>query len=187
MSIKKQINALVAEDGKWRQLLPTKVSREPIPAKLGVAKQSSNPTAVNSNIRTESITVYSHLIITEDGAFERPHGWPANGSYPAGTPVPSPLPKSLINSGGVLSLDVDAQYYEQKRVHIVCFDVSGSLYEDRYLIPLAAPFSGYYQGIARHASGVWFPSMHLISAADLAKPLAARMSALLKSGVVNDN
>lgn len=186
MSVQDDIVKL-AKTGAKRIVLADINTRPPIAAALGVGKPVANTVATAAAVRTEVITVYSLLIITEDGAFERPHGWPTNGAYPAGTAIPSPLPNSLINDAGTLKLDTNVQHYEQKRVHLVAFDSDSQFYEDHYLIPLAAPFAadGYYQGITDHATGVWAPDLFRVNAsAGLSTAAAARVVELDGMGIM---
>lgn len=165
MSISDDVNKLYRAGAK-RIVLDEIAQRPAIPAKTGVGEYKAPEASASSGVavtRTEVITVYSHLIITEDGAFEKPSLWPSDGYYPVDTVIPSPLPASLIVDAGRLILDTTVQYYEQKRVHIVGFDSDAGYQEDHYLVPLAAPFAadGYYQGITRHATGVYTPMLYL--------------------------
>lgn len=186
MTIQDDVNRLYRAGAK-RIVLKEIPQRPPITQTVGFGKYpvKANDT-VPAAVRTEVITVYSRIIITEDGAFERPHGWPSDGAYPAGTAIPSPLPNSLINDAGVLKLDTNVQHYEQKRVHLVAFDGEDQLYEDHYLIPLAAPYAadGYYQGIIDHASGPWSPDLFRVNATvGLSVAAAARIVELDGLGI----
>lgn len=189
MSIQDDVNKLYRAGAK-RIVLDEIGQRPAIPAKVGVgeyqAPTSSGGGGSVAATRTEVLTVYSHLIITEDGAFERPSSWPSDGAYPSGTAIPSPLPGSLINDGGTLKLDTTAQYYEQKRAHLVGFDSDAGLQEDHYLVPLAAPFAadGYYQGITRHATGVYSPTLYLQNATSgLSTAASDRVAELITAGI----
>ena len=187
MSIQDDVNKLYRAGAK-RIVLSDIAQRPAVPAKVGVGLpvEASSGSSVVGAVRTEVVTVYSHLIITEDGAFERPSGWPTNGAYPAGTTIPSPLPASLINDGGTLKLDTAAQYYEQKRAHLVGFDSDSGYQEDHYLVPLAAPFAadGYYQGITSHAASVYAPTLYLQNAtAGLSTAAADRVTELTGLGI----
>lgn len=148
------------------------------PAKV-VASLTESPKP--TKVRREVKTTYSHLIITADGAFEMPLGWPGNGDYPTGTPIPSPLPDSLKVVGALLKLDTGVQYYEQRRVHSIFFeeittttDNNGVdtetkvLVEEQYLVDMAVPFFGYgyYQGTAAYTTS-WQPLLE-----ELISPLA---------------
>ncbi len=177
------------KSGAKRVVLADINSRPSIPAKIGVGKAAENSAGTVSIVKTEVISVYSKLIITEDGAFERPAGWPTNGAYPSGTAIPSPLPASLINDAGVLKLDINVQHYEQKRVHLAAFDADDGLNEFHYLVKLAAPYdaSGYYQGITRHASGPFSPALYRDNAtAGLSTAAADKLSELDGLGIVNE-
>ena len=72
---------------------------------------------------TEVITVYSYIIITESGAFEKPSGWPA--------------------SSGTAGLSVGDPYYEQKRVHASFYLTDTlALVGNYFLIKLETPLTG---------------------------------------------
>lgn len=159
--LKKDVNRLVTPQ-KPKTPLQRVLDNARIAAKRGTGSYTPLPAdSITPNVRREDITIYSHLIITADGAFEMPPNWPADGTYPAWAWVPDPLPDSLINDGGGLRLDTDVQYYQQKRVHAVVYesftmstDANGdevasapSFVEERYYIPMAVPFEGdYYCG-----------------------------------------
>lgn len=182
MSIQDDVLKLY-KSGAKRVVLADINTRPQIPLTVGVGKPSSSLSAGNSSavVRKHVITVFSHLIITADGAFERPHGWPADGEYPAGTSIPSPLPPSLINDAGTLRLDVDVQYYEQKRVHLMVYEVSDFTHEDQMLIPFAAPYEGLgqYIGLDKTAS-VWSADLFLESSSEtLSDAAQARLDQLL--------
>lgn len=104
-------------------------------------KSQKKPTL--ASVRMEVITLWSSIVLTEDGAFEMPPGWPANGDYPAGAFMASP-PPSITVTGGTYTLDTTVAHYVQKRVHLVTYqnEVGDELTEDRFLLPLAAPFEG---------------------------------------------
>lgn len=102
-----------------------------------------------ASARMEVITVWSSIIITEDGAFEVPPGWPNDGSYP----------------GGGTPLDTSVSYYMQKRVHLVTYqnDQGTELTEDRFLVPFAAPYEGlgFMQGLNSYVSANASVVLHL--------------------------
>lgn len=153
--LKQDINRLV-NPAAPKSGLPDRVESGPILNQRGSGLATStsglvdttSTAAVAYRTRKEVVTVFSTIILTEEGAFEKPSGWPTSGTYP----------------GSGYTLDTSASYYEQKRVHIVvyevnCYTSSGSLIssevvEDHLLIPLAAPFDngGYYQGLNKHGS-----------------------------------
>jgi hypothetical protein len=172
--------------GAKRIVLKDIAGRQQIGETIGVGSFAGSGNSAASTVsRVEVINVYSKLIITEDGAFERPYGWPANGDYPAGTPVPSPLPNSLIYTGGVLSLDISVLYYEQRRCHIAVFSTTSGLVEDDFLIPLAMPYSGaYYQGLSGYFLGVFSPVFYQVAAsASPSDALVAKLAELTGLGV----
>jgi len=111
--------------------------------------------------KVEAITIYSHLIITADGAFEMPLNWPLSGAYPVYATVPSPLPESMKMVSGSLVLDPTMDYYQQKRVHAVVWysPETDSLVQDHMLVRMAAPFENggeYYLGLENHTTD-WEP------------------------------
>ena len=97
----------------------------------------------------ETLVVYSEIIITEDGAFEVPVGWPGDGSYTFEAIPPDPLPQSMFYLLGILRLDTKVQYYLQKRVHLIFYEqrdgdnVIGSRQDSRF-VPFEYPYLGGY-------------------------------------------
>ena len=148
--LKDDINRLVKPISRKAEL-PAVGDKAAIGAKRGSARPSDSE-STPMVVRREVISIYSSIILTEDGAFEKPPNWPTSGNYPAGFIVPDPLPPSLTYEGGVLSLDTEAAYYEQKRVHVSVVDNAGALQQDHYLVPLAVPYNGQgtYQGLLRY-------------------------------------
>ncbi len=129
MTINRDITALVIPDVITRGGLVATEPRPKISARIGRATREAEQEAeaAQASIFREVITVYSVIILTADGAFERPPGWPSTGTYP----------------GSGVELDPAEPYYEQKRVHAVFYDAgTGILYEDNYLIDIEAPYSG---------------------------------------------
>jgi len=130
----------------------------------------------------EQINVWSEIIITEDGAFEVPAGWPDNGDYPGYAVAPDPLPPSLKLVSSVLSLDTGVQYYLQKRVHMVYFmqkptPETKAFRQDDLYVPFAWPFLGlgYYQGVTGF-SNQWVLALKMSYVADLTTGLAIEPS-----------
>ena len=161
--------------------------REAISERRGIVYAEEYPDIANdSNVRTEVISVYSYLILTEDGPFEMPLGWSADGDYPSGTPVPDPLPASLLNSGGTLSLDTDAQYYQQKRVHISVFLNADIVSEDRFQIDIAPPFDGYYHGLQASPAQTWTPKLYLQAKPGLTGAALDRLNELLAADITQE-
>jgi hypothetical protein len=139
------------------------------------------------SIRTEVITVYSHLILTAEGAFERPLGWPTNGDYPPGTELPAGQLESLKFDAGTetVSLDTDVQYYEQIRVHLVTFSTGARLEEDHLLVNMAMPFvgKGFYSGLSRKVTADYSPQLYIVKqdlAESTASAINSRYDSLLK-------
>ena len=95
--------------------------------------------------KQEVVTYYSSIIITADGAFEKPPGWPTNGVYPDYAEYSgSTLPDSLTLDGSTLSLNTDVDHYEQRRVHVAYFDENGSISCVKYHVPLEEPYTSVY-------------------------------------------
>ena len=169
-SLNRDINRLV-KPGKVQTPLQRVRQAEAIDRVRGRGVPNTNPSsAVNiPTLKREVITVYSHIIVTEDGAFERPPGWPTSGDYPSGWTAPSPLPDSLTLNAGVLALYNQVQYYEQRRVHYTLMEVfteTGDTYveEHQLYVPLEVPFRGsYFQGITGYTS--FYPSLYLAASA----------------------
>jgi hypothetical protein len=164
MTIQDDVIALY-KSGAKRIVLDEIKPRPTINSVVGVGYSNTMTTADGSIsfIRREVLVVYSHLIITADGAFEVPLDWLTdNGSYPSGTAIPSPLPASLINAAGTLQLDIDVQYYEQKRVHAVGYDINGTYQEDQMLVYMGMPFEGaIYQGASKLTYSIWSPRLYM--------------------------
>ena len=146
--LQQDLNRLLTPFGKVQGSLDPQLSVGSLDAQNGTGIK--NPALYTLTARQEVCSFYSQLIITADGAFEMPSGWPTDGSYPSYTTVPSTLPDSLYMNGSVLTLDTSIQYYQQKRVHLTIFvDTNGNFYADVYNIPMAAPLEdqGYYSGL----------------------------------------
>lgn len=167
-SLSQDINKLVKPD---RPITPLQRVRanEAIEAVRGRGRYTGlvSVGAAVQNLRREVLTVYSSLIITEDGAFEKPLNWPTDGIYPSGAVAPNPLPASLILDAGTLSLDIDIQHYEQRRVHYLLMEnlvktadedgnesyTNSTITEEQMYVPLAMPFLGkYFQGLIGYSS-----------------------------------
>ncbi len=170
--------------------LPAKPAAQAIAAKRGVGTPSvavRTEQLVIPNIRREAVTVFSHLIITEDGAFERPLGWPATGTYP----------------GSAYVLDTTAQYYEQKRVHYILWEtynqtVNGDgetvisnleLTEEHYFIPFGSPYEadtdGWGSGLYSYSSK-WAPPLYMVSNPAAIHPeIETAITNLAAMGVLN--
>lgn len=97
----------------------------------------------------ETLLVYSEIIITEDGAFEKPLGWPLSTMYEFSAVAPDPLPQSMFFLLGRLHLDLKVQYYLQKRVHLAFYEqldgttVVGDRQDNRY-VRYEYPYVGGY-------------------------------------------
>lgn len=99
----------------------------------------------------EVVTVYSYILVTEDGAFEMPTGWPTTSAYPNPTQVYGTLPASLILDGSTLSLDQNADVYMQRRVHAIYYYTPGvkGFRLESLNVELEQPYRklGFYAGI----------------------------------------
>lgn len=180
------INRLIKAPPK-RGTLREIAARPAIAAARGKAPyKAPTPTSGETGgdlLRKEVVVVFSSIIITADGAFERPIGWPDDGDYPASATVPTPLPSSLRVAGGVLSLDTEVQHYEQRRVHLALYDIDGVMQEDRFLLHHEAPFSGKYHAIP--PAGYWTPTVWMsVAAGPLPASVTARIAALTAAGVI---
>jgi hypothetical protein len=138
-------------------------------------------------VRKEAITVWSSIIVTADGAFEKPANWPIDGYYPTGAPIPDPLPDSLILDAGALALDIDIPFYEQKRVHLVVFTIGNQVAEDHLLVALEQPYnvgaSDVCQGLDNYSS-YWSPVLKLNFWAGSNAVVSDRVDELLGAGVL---
>ncbi len=127
MTIKNALNALVNKSANSRALLDSALDRSPIGSAFGAGLSTATTAdavgAAGDNLY-EVITVWSAIILTENGAYEKPSGWPA--------------------SSGIAGLNVGDQYYEQKRVHVSCYfnPDKAVLTQHNYLISLQAPYLG---------------------------------------------
>ena len=135
MSINRDLTALIIPDAISRGGLISTEPRPKIGVRVGTATKAAQEQAEQAaaSIFREVITVYSVIVLTADGAFERPPGWPTSGAY----------------VGSAFELNPDDPYYEQKRVHAVFYDGgTGVLYEDNFLITVEAPYSGLVNTLA---------------------------------------
>jgi hypothetical protein len=129
MTINRDLTALIIPQPAARGGLAETEPRPKIGVRVGIATKAAAEAAeaAQASVFREVITVYSVIVLTADGAFERPPGWPSDGTY----------------TGTSFELDPAEPYYEQKRVHAVFYDPgTGILYEDNYLITIEAPYSG---------------------------------------------
>lgn len=171
-------------------------------SRIGAARGAAPHVAIGAGggapagtvLRREVVTVYSSIILTEDGAFERPLIWrddshPDTGKYPTSATPPHPLPSSLILDAGVLKLDDGVPHYEQRRVHLVLYDVADVMHEDWYAIPIAWPFTSpttthYFQGTTNVTGSPWLPALAMrIVPGSRPAAIDARIAALQAAGV----
>jgi hypothetical protein len=128
MTINRDLTALIIPQPAARGGLAETEPRPKIGVRVGIATKAAAEAAeaAQASVFREVITVYSVIVLTADGAFERPPGWPSDGTY----------------TGTGFELDPAEPYYEQKRVHAVFYDAgTGLLYEDNYLITLEPPYA----------------------------------------------
>lgn len=147
----------------------------------GVPRLNPSTEVFIEDVQREVLTVYSSLIITEDGAFEKPPNWPTSGAYP----------------GSGFVLDTAVQHYEQRRVHYLLKEnlksdvdsngvvsyTSQSVIEEQLYVPLAAPFVGsYYQGVVGYTT--FYPALSMV-VSDLAanQKVAQVQQNLINQGV----
>lgn len=151
-SLQKDLNRL-AKPAKSQTPLQRVRQADAIQKARGRGVPKVNPsTQVNiEDVQREVLTVFSSIIITDEGAFEKPPNWPTSGAYPG---------KSFV-------LDTGAQYYEQRRVHYLLTESlksevqpdgtttlsGGTVIEEQLYVPLAHPFEGdYYQGVVGYSA-----------------------------------
>lgn len=160
MNISQHINRLIRVQKS--NDLPTAANRPSIGVARGIAPYAAPPEVSEGVVlRKEVITVFSRIIITDAGAFERPPAWPTSGAYP----------------GSSFELDTSSQYYEQRRVHLVVYEWDASIQEDRFLIDIAEPFSGFWQGVTNLSAG-FAPALYIMSAPDLNDAAQTRLASL---------
>lgn len=158
-SLVRDLNSLVKR-AKRSNVLEERAPAGRILGGRGVGEPKPNSTGNLSGtstgdlLFTETIVVYSDIVITEDGAFETPDDWPDFGAYSMSAVAPTVLPPSLFFLSGVLHLDTKVQYYLQRRVHLVFYeqldgeDLVGSRQDSR-LVNLELPYlGGYYSGLS---------------------------------------
>lgn len=156
-SLVKDLNSLVKR-AKRSNVLEERAPAGRILGARGIGEPKVSTTSTGTTTGdlafTETIVVYSDIVITEDGAFETPDGWPDFGAYSSSAVAPAILPDSLFFLSGVLHLDTKVQYYLQRRVHLVFYEqldgetIIGSRQDSR-LVTLETPYlGGYYSGLS---------------------------------------
>lgn len=124
-SIKKDLQRLTLGPVNAATGLPDRVAALEIGLKRGVGNPNYVSRAPSSTTHVEVITVYSHILVTEAGAWEVPRGFPTSGNY-------------II--GG--TFDLQEPHYLQRRVHAVWYDIGGqSLLETRFMVKLEQPYN----------------------------------------------
>jgi hypothetical protein len=197
-SLSRDLNRLVTPGPKTSPLQRVRAN-DAIQKARGRGTPTSNPSASVgiADVHREVLTVYSSLILTEDGAFEKPPGWPDSGDYPPGFTIPVPMPDSLVLEGSTLKLKLDIQHYEQRRVHYLLREtlVSGEdsegnatysdskVIEEQLYVPLAHPFEGnYFQGLSGYTT--FYPALSMVVSAVTANPKVAQVKqTLINQGV----
>ena len=125
-NIKKDLNrltpmTLLAKAGD----LPDRVAAKELVLTRGIGYPAYVSRAAGVSTHVEVISVYSHILVTEAGAWEVPPGFPASGAYATGD-----------------TFDLLAPRYIQRRVHAVWYDVGGpSLLEVRFMVQLEQPYN----------------------------------------------
>lgn len=185
--LKNDLKRLVLEpEKKFKGNTTASVVSQKIPAQRSSsdaldfeAGGSSLAQGVHPNIRIEMLTVYSTFLVTEDGAFEKPDGWPNTGAYP----------------GSSFELPTSTPYYEQRRVHFVAFeqfydDGKGqitpiNLVEERLYVPYAAPYEGKY-GVGLYSFGGWGPTLKVaVNPIATSERVSKLLSAIYQLGIQN--
>ena len=123
--LKDDINRLIPP-----QTAPSTTTDRPVAARILAQSGTGLPAATNAadasaSLYSEVITVWSNIILTENGAFEKPTGWPT--------------------SSNINGLAVGDAYYEQKRVHTSYFYTNtGKLVGQNYLISFEPPYENTF-------------------------------------------
>lgn len=121
--LKDDLNRLVNRQGKSTTLPDRPIAERILTSRGEGAIKPVTARAISPVQFTEVITVYSSIILTENGAFEKPTGWPT--------------------SSDITGLNVDDAYYEQRRVHASYYLTdTGVLIGYEYLVALETPLVG---------------------------------------------
>jgi hypothetical protein len=146
-NIPKLIGRIAREAAKREVVQATTVNGERILESVGtgIIPDDGGGLGIATLIQKEIVTWYSTIIITADGAFEKPTGWPTDGSYTEFAQFSgATLPDSLSMVGGTLTLDVDVDHYEQRRVHASYFYDGNAVSGFKYHVPLEEPYTSVY-------------------------------------------
>ena len=123
-SIKKDLRRLTLGPALATPGLPDRVAALEIGLKRGIGNPNYISRVPSANTHVEVISVYSHILVTEAGAWEVPSGFPGSGDYVTGD-----------------TFDLLEPHYMQRRVHAVWYDVGGtSLVETRFMVRLEQPY-----------------------------------------------
>ena len=177
-NLKRDVNRLVDTGGLSSTGLPGRPSNTDITEQTGTGvAEVTNTRTVSTATKIEVLTVYSSIIVTEDGAFEKPLGWPNSGVYNVNIipgNLPNPVPPSLSVTGVTATLDTSIAYYEQRRVHQVIFSIDGSLEIQKLLVILEMPYLkaasgtpdspsayGFYSGVTPYSP--WHPLLKMVT------------------------
>lgn len=189
--LNKDIESLILGERRVAVNLPGRPGRRPLSATRGLGKPPDQVFSGEAIFRSELLSVFSILVITEDGAFEKPLGWPDSGAYPAEIPPPAVLPNSLLFDGLNVSLDTSVAYYEQQRVHYTLYETSSGVHVDTFLIPYAYPLNELKSPLKHYARGlksysdIWTPSLRYHAAFSGNAYLQQIMKTLSSSGILN--
>jgi len=170
MSINRDLTSLIIPDAIARGGLVATEPRPKIGVRVGTATREAEQQAQSgASVFREVITVYSIIVLTENGAFERPPGWPATGTYP----------------DSAVELIPEDPYYEQKRVHAVFYDAgTGVLYEDNYLIDIEEPYSGLVNTLSAVDQSKIALYKNVLSSGLSAPMITAKAEELTELGVI---
>ncbi|MBE0435671.1 MAG: hypothetical protein IBX56_07705 [Methylomicrobium sp.] len=165
MSLRADINRLIDTDDTTERVGPA-TARPAIDLRIGQSRASTaNAPTPQGGQLVEVLTLWSPLIVTELGAFERPPNWPDSGNY----------------SGSAFELDTTLQFYEQRRVHASYFLDQDRLISQFYLVALASPFGGFIN-TPEQAAGLSFLNLFVDSAGSTNPSAIGMLNYLLSLG-----
>ena len=171
MSDIQKLIASLARSGRRQPTAPPRAVTDikPISSQLGVgvSKKSSDSSSVTikgvikSSYKTEVASAYTIILVTADGAYEAPPGWPANRLYPqeVGTMETNDTIERVNNQYGVID---GAAIYEQKRVHSSIFVQSaGSQEVVMYGIQYEKPLNQFHRAGLNMADMFYQPTIYI--------------------------
>jgi hypothetical protein len=162
-SIKKDLHRLTLSPALATPGLPERVAALEIGLKRGIGLPNYVSRAPSSSTHVEVISVYSHILVTEAGAWEVPQGFPDSGDY--------------INGS---TFDLLEPHYMQRRVHAVWYDTGGAnLLETRFMVRLEQPYSALINTLEE--GGILGEVLYGIDFIDSGKPLILNKVEQLRS------